>query len=121
MTHKRALLVEDDADHLYIFSHVVQKAGYAVDLAANMRQAEAMLAGGHHYDLFICDMRLPDGRGFDLLREQHARLQAAGTVIVVISAEDHYRQACEALGIEYFLVKPVLPSMFAEFLKRINR
>lgn len=120
MAKKRALLVEDDVDHLYIFSHVVQKAGYEVDQASTMRQAQALLEGGQ-YDLFICDMRLPDGRGFDLLRDQHARLRAAGTVIVVMSAEDHYRQASEALGVEYFLVKPVLPSMFAELLQRINR
>ncbi len=119
MAKKRALLVEDDIDHLHIFSHVVQKAGYEVDQAATMSQAQALLEGGQ-YDLFICDMRLPDGRGFDLLRDRHAQLRAAGTVIVIMSAEDHYRQASEALGIDYFLLKPVLPSMFTNLLQRIS-
>ena len=58
----RILLVEDDAELRLLLEHVLLGAAYAVDTAAGVREAFALL-DSHAYDLVLADGRLGDGTG----------------------------------------------------------
>jgi two-component system copper resistance phosphate regulon response regulator CusR len=62
MAATRILLVEDDRNTSELLVHVLRSAGYAVDLARNVAEAEQWLIE-RDYVLVIADWRLPDGDG----------------------------------------------------------
>jgi DNA-binding response OmpR family regulator len=110
---RHGLLLEDSPDLNNIFNKVLTKLGYLVTPVTTLTNARVMLA--HlRFDLLIVDMRLPDGEGIDLIRESWPLLRHMGTQLIVVSAEDQYRTACENLGVEFFLEKPVsMPALTA--------
>ena len=62
MAAKRILLLEDDAHLAGTLLFVLQGAGYDVDLALTVAQAERRLSN-QRYGLVVADWRLPDGDG----------------------------------------------------------
>ena len=65
MAVTRILLVEDERNLGELLVHVLLSAGFAVDLAATVAEAEHWLTTGD-YRLVITDWRLPDGDGIAL-------------------------------------------------------
>lgn len=57
------LLLEDDLSLINGLSFALQKAGYQLEIARTLRQAEGLWQEGK-YDLLILDVSLPDGSGF---------------------------------------------------------
>ena len=57
------LLLEDDFSLITGLSFALEKAGYALDTAQTLHEADALWADGK-YDLLILDVSLPDGSGF---------------------------------------------------------
>jgi DNA-binding NtrC family response regulator len=102
------VLIMDDTDDLRrLYSKALGKAGYKVYPAATIHQARQLL-GQHHFDVFLCDIRMgSEGLGIDLLREQLDALNRAGTQVIMVSAEARYRDMCEEMGIEFYVEKPV--------------
>jgi CheY-like chemotaxis protein len=67
------LLVVDDDPLVYKFaSQILPSAEYALLYAAGGREALAMLAA-HPIDAVLLDLRMPDGSGYDLIRELKLR------------------------------------------------
>ena len=62
MAVTRILLVEDERNLGELLVHVLLSAGFAVDLAATLEEAEHWLTT-RDYRLVITDWRLPDGDG----------------------------------------------------------
>jgi DNA-binding response OmpR family regulator len=62
MAAKRILLIDDDAHLAGMLLFVLQGAGYIVDLALTVAQAERRLIE-RAYELVVADWRLPDGDG----------------------------------------------------------
>ena len=62
MAAKRILLIDDDAHLAGLLLFVLQGAGYIVDLALTVAQAERRLIE-RGYELVVADCRLPDGNG----------------------------------------------------------
>jgi DNA-binding response OmpR family regulator len=62
MAGRRILLLEDDPDVAELLIAVLHDAGYIVDPAHTIAEAERRLAD-RAYDLVIADWRLPDGDG----------------------------------------------------------
>src|ERR1700726_876113 len=65
MSASRILLLEDDEDVSELLVLVLRGAGYIVDLAVNVAQANHHLAEGG-YELVVADWRLPDGDGIEI-------------------------------------------------------
>ena len=65
MEARRILLVEDERNLGELLVHVLLSAGFAVDLAATVAEAEHWLTT-RDYGLVITDWRLPDGDGIAL-------------------------------------------------------
>jgi len=62
----RVLLVENNEFVRDVLRSEMEAAGHRVDCVGRRIEAEAAL-GQVAYDLLVCDMRLPDGSGHDLV------------------------------------------------------
>ncbi len=102
----RILLLEDDKLFGESIEEFLSEEGYEVDLAQNL--AEAMEYGYHkRYDLYLFDVKLPDGDGFGYLEE--IRRLDDETPAIFITSKNQKSDVKEGLskGADDYLVKPV--------------
>jgi len=59
----KILLLEDDLSLINGLTFAFQKAGFALDIARTVKEADTVWTEGK-YDLLILDVSLPDGSGF---------------------------------------------------------
>jgi DNA-binding NtrC family response regulator len=100
------LIIDDEPALRQILAAVLERAGYAVDQAAGVGEATKKLARGD-FDVALCDIRMPDGNGIDLLRE--TRAAGSETTFVMITASASMESAVDSLraGAYDFIAKPV--------------
>lgn len=98
-----ALIVDDEADIRELLELTLMRMGLKTVAAATVAEARQAMAA-QSFDFCITDMRLPDGRGLELVREFHQRLPVA-----VITAYGNAEMAVESLkaGAFDFVSKPV--------------
>lgn len=66
----RCLVVESDAQLAPVLVRILQSWGVQVQRAADLSEAQQLLAGGWQPDFVLCDQRLKDGaRGMDCLMQ----------------------------------------------------
>jgi DNA-binding NtrC family response regulator len=102
-----------------IVAATLAKAGYVVDQAACVAEATTRLARGD-VDVALCDIRMPDGTGIDLLRQ--SRAAGLDTVFVMVTASASMETAVEALrgGAYDYIVKPVRNEELLNRLQQIE-
>jgi len=94
----------------------LSEAGHKVSLARTMGAALFELAG-NEFDAIFCDLLLPDGHGYDIIRV--VREKSGSPFAVAVSGlprERCEREAIEA-GFDKFLAKPFLPNNLAALLR----
>lgn len=74
--------------------------------ARSLAEAKAR-AEGLQIDLFIVDIFLPDGNGFDFLWEMSAVHPAAGAIVMTATPLPEHEMHTTALGVLHFLEKPL--------------
>lgn len=99
------LLVEDNADSRLTLTMLLKFLGYAVEPAKDMRTALS-LAEDRIYDLIISDIGLPDGSGYELMRELRTRTSIPSIAVSGFGQSEDVEKALEA-GFNFHLVKPV--------------
>ncbi|MEO0720448.1 MAG: sigma 54-interacting transcriptional regulator, partial [Pseudomonadota bacterium] len=97
------LLVEDTSSLAIVYTSLLKKAGYDVERADTLAQANAFYSASSH-PLVLLDLQLPDGDGLQFLEQ----VDHAATRVIVITANGSINKAVEAmrLGAFDFLVKP---------------
>src|SRR5512134_2619324 len=100
------LIIDDEPALRQIAAAVLGKAGHYVEQAAGVVEATAKLARGD-VDVALCDIKMPDGNGIDLLRQ--TRMAGIDTVFVMVIASASMETAVQALrgGAYDYIVKPV--------------
>jgi PAS domain S-box-containing protein len=101
----RLLLVEDNEPTLQVMADLLELAGHDVKAATDVRTARE-LAESQVFDLVVSDLGLPDGSGFDLMRELQERFGLHGIAVSGFGMEEDLRRSREA-GFHEHLVKPV--------------
>lgn len=98
----RVLIVEDDSATLSALSKLVEREGFKVAVASNLEQARAILRDDPP-QVVLTDLQLPDGSGFELVRENPT------LEVVLVTGHATVETAVEALraGAFDFLTKPV--------------
>ena len=115
------LHVDDDPDLRLLISASLHDFGYVVVTAGTV--AEGLeLAQKVKFDLFILDVRLPDGNGIDLCREVN-QLQPGRPVLYYSAyASDQEQEAALSVAGDAYLKKPVsaavLEQTIAELLEQ---
>ena len=100
------LLVDDEPTIRMTLGDAIEDAGHRVVRCENCAQVRERIKTGP-VDLFVADLRLPDGSGLDLLTEVH-RLHPQ-TSLLIITAHQTIETAIQAtkIGADY-LIKPFL-------------
>lgn len=100
------LIIDDEAALRQILETIVTRAGYTVDTAESVRDAAAKLVRGD-IDVALCDIRMPDGDGVELVRSM--RSASVDTQFIMVTAFASMETAVEALraGATDYMVKPV--------------
>lgn len=112
----RLLLVEDDATLGPQLRSALQRAGYAVDLAVDGIDAEA-LGDIEPYDLAVLDLGLPGRPGLEVLA--HWRSRGNRLPVVVLTARGSWQEKVEGFraGADDYLSKPF---QMEELLVRVS-
>lgn len=100
------LILEDDDSLSRLYQKVFRKSGYEVYSARSYKEANNYLEH-QKFDLFLCDVKLGDGFGVDLLQVWGKSLAENNTKTIVVSGDPWYRLVSEELGANFFFRKPV--------------
>ena len=117
----KILVVDDERSMRELLDYMLSKENYTVDLAENGRKAIEKIQSAD-FDLILCDIRLGDITGLDVLRA--AKQKNAHTVVIMISAYATTETAVEAMneGAYDYVPKPFdndeLKSTLANALER---
>ncbi|MBK9375916.1 MAG: response regulator [Holophagales bacterium] len=115
----RILLAEDNPTNRELALLMLERLGYAADVAAN--GAEAVDAIRQNvYDFVLMDVQMPELDGIEATRRIRAELGAAGPRIAAMTAHalPGDREACLAAGMDDYLVKPMGISDLVSALER---
>ena len=124
MAIPRILLVEDEPGVADAASYALRTEGFAVEVRDTLAGARGALSGAHGalagVALVVLDVGLPDGSGFDLLRE----LRRAGT-LPVIMLTSRQAEIDRVLGLELgaddYVAKPFSPRELAARVRAVLR
>jgi two-component system response regulator PilR (NtrC family) len=106
MADARVLIVDDEPDLVELVALTLDRMRLPHASAGTLRDAQRLLLA-EHFDLVLCDMRLPDGDGLALLDWLQTR--RPGLPCAVITAHGNIETAVRALklGAFDFLSKPL--------------
>ncbi len=105
----RLLVCEDDRDTAILLQLMLEKEGYAVDLADSAEEARALIAGNDYHAMTL-DIGLPGESGVSLIDSLRSHSATARLPIVVVSAsaaKDHSGLTGDAFSIVDWIRKPI--------------
>lgn len=105
-TPPKILLIDDDASVRRSISTFLSDSGFKIIEAANGSEG-VLLFQNESPDLVLCDLRMPDMDGLDVIRE--VTLKSSVTPVIVISGYGEIGDAVQALrlGAADYLMKPI--------------
>ncbi len=105
------LVVDDDAELGQVIQSILEHHGFQVIQAYNINDAIKSIRQ-RMPSLIIVDMRLPDGRGNDLIAYIRQREEGEAVPILVVSAlvDNQSIQSARSAGADEYLTKPFQPS-----------
>ena len=117
-TKARILHVDDHQDTRLMMAALLQDRGYGVLTAGSVGEA-LELAKDISFDLYIVDVRLPDGTGVELC--QKLRASRPGIPIIYYSAYGDAADVDRSLGVcgDAYLKKPVCIAEIEEVVARL--
>jgi CheY-like chemotaxis protein len=92
---KRVFVVEDHPPMARAVKRYLEESGYEVILAADVRSALRM-AARKRFDVLVCDIHLPDGTGWDLMKQLTARGAVNGIAFSAFDEPEDCRRSKEA-------------------------
>jgi two-component system response regulator AtoC len=101
----KVLVIDDEQNMRHLLSVLLEKEGYKVSLAADGQQGLAALKGTR-FDVVLCDIRMPEMDGLELLEE--LKRQGIDIPVIMMSAFGTVELAVQAMkkGAYDFVTKP---------------
>ena len=112
------LQVEDDSSTRHLRARILARAGYRVTTVGTVRDALASIAKARP-NVILCDVKLPDGSGFEVCREM--RTLHPGLPVILVSAVYRDEPAAQSGvfgGATEYLVEPLTPEELIAAIKR---
>lgn len=107
---KNILVVEDDRGLREGIELALRREEFDFILCENLMQARRALSERQDIDLILLDINLPDGSGYDLLKEvkRKVNVQAGGIPVMILTANDFELDEVKGLelGAEDYITKP---------------
>ena len=107
--------MRDRDDHV-----LARDQGFVVDTATSQAEAiERFTAKG--YDLLLCDIRLQDGDGFDVLARMRKHQSLGNLPIVLLTAKNEPGDIGRGLvlGADGYVTKPYTKNILADVIRRV--
>jgi CheY-like chemotaxis protein len=113
----RILLAEDNAVNQKLALRLLERMGYAADVAANGLEALTAIEA-HPYDVVLMDVQMPELDGLEASREIRRRWPERALRIVAMTANamEGDRDECLAAGMDDYVSKPIRPDELAAAL-----
>jgi two-component system response regulator HydG len=104
----RILVIDDDLDICLVLSALLERSHYLVDTTSTGEEGLLKLRD-HDYDLVLCDYKLPDISGLELLKQ--IKLTKPVVAVIIITGYSDIKTAVETLryGADDFMIKPLYP------------
>jgi len=114
---KRILVVDDDPNICLLLSKFLQKNGFGVESTQTGAESVELLKN-KSFDLILCDFKLPDEDGIDLLIK-FKEIKPA-TIVIIITGYSHVKIAVKAikLGAYDYVTKPLYPEEILNTVKK---
>ena len=105
MSGQRLLIVDDEASIRDMLAFFFHKRGFEVMTASNFTEGQASVLRSTP-DLVLCDIKMPDGNGLDLLKKIKA--ESPKTPVIMITAHTSTADAIDAMkaGAVDYIAKP---------------
>ncbi len=114
------LLAEDNPVNQKLAVKLLEKAGYAVDVAANGKEVMEMYeADPHKYDIILMDIQMPEMNGIDatlMLREKG--FDTVPIVAMTANAMKGDREKCLDAGMNDYISKPIKREVVFDMLQK---
>ena len=116
----KILIIEDEENLLFLTKKELEKEGYQVDFATNLKQAVDKIISSS-YDCILLDIMLPDGNGLQILKKKK-NIEREDSVII-LSAKDSIDDKVIGLdlGADDYLAKPYHIAELSARIKTIIR
>jgi two-component system CheB/CheR fusion protein len=117
--HLRVLLVEDHSDTREVLTRLLNTENCAVKAVSSV-EAALQLTAVERFDVVVSDLGLPDGTGYELMRQLRDRHGIKGIALSGYGMEEDQRLSREAGFVDH-LVKPVNISELQTAIQRVAR
>jgi CheY-like chemotaxis protein len=116
----KALLVEDNANNRYLFTLLLQHAGFSVVVAPDGMSGLEM-ARTERPDVILLDIQMPEMDGYDVAQrlKQDQALLAIPLIGVSSFAMPGDREKAIKSGFVGYIEKPVDPDRFADTVRKL--
>lgn len=112
------LIVDDEVGLLRLFSSLVERLG--CDIVQSGDGATAMdVLDQMTPDLLILDLAMPEVSGFDVLQYVRSIPRLDTMKIMILTARPNLVPEVEALGINCWVSKPVMPTDFLDIVNEL--
>ncbi len=112
---RKALVVDDEDLILWFLQRALQKHGYIVETARNIKEAYERLSK-EKFDIIFTDLRMPGGNGTELLAGMGEITQKARVIVCSAYVNPELAELFRDKGID-ILKKPFRLDELEEFLK----
>lgn len=113
---RNILMVEDNSTIAFAVKYAVEQEGFNLDIAENLENARKIV-NSKEYDLILLDVMLPDGNGYEFLKQ--LREHDEDTPVIFLTACDEEVNIVMGLDIggDDYITKPF---RVRELISRIN-
>ena len=115
----RVLLVEDHAETARLLSRLLEYSGHAVTTAGNVASALRLAREGG-FDIVVSDIGLPDGTGYDLMKQIQQECPVPGVALTGYGTDDDLQKSTEA-GFADHILKPIDAHQLEAVLSKVAR
>jgi len=111
------LIIDDDLYIVNLLENYLKREGYQIFTSLKGKPAIKLIQN-EHIDVALCDIRLPDINGTEILR--YIRKTAPGTTVIMMTAYAEIRAAVDSIksGAYDYVTKPIFPEEIIEIIKR---
>jgi|ERR1041385_8241684 len=115
----RVLVVDDEADIVYMVKVILRSAGFDVETASGVQDAITVLSGDDP-DLVLLDLRLSDGEGWSVLEHLRTAGRTDDIPVIILSAHASPSTAERAVreGARGYITKPFVASALLDAVRQ---
>lgn len=113
---KNILMIEDDSTIAFAVKYAVEQEGFNLDISQNLEKSRKILKS-KEYDLILLDVMLPDGNGYEFLKELRTHNKDIPVIFLTACDEEVNIVMGLDIGADDYITKPF---RVRELISRIN-